>query len=136
MSSAEQAIERIEAAGGAVVLEGDRIRCRLPGEARELAEELRAHKDEALLVLKQRALIPPIPKGVRLIRWEPKPAPVILTRYEVVVEVKRFVEMTLVELKEALAGKRWLAGNWSIRELTDRLEQCGVVVEVAPKLKD
>lgn len=97
---------------------------------------MRAHKDEALLVPKQRALIPPISKGVRLIRWEPKPAPVILTRYEVVVEVKRFVEMALVELKEALAGKRWLAGNWSIRELTDRLEQCGVVVEVAPKLKD
>jgi hypothetical protein len=38
--------------------------------------------------------------------------------------------MTLLELKAALIGKRWLAGNRSVRELIERLEECGVVVEV------
>ena len=29
-----------------------------------------------------------------------------------------------------MAGKNWLAGNWSVRELVDRLEQVGVQVDV------
>jgi hypothetical protein len=54
-----------------------------------------------------------------------------LTQYAVVNDVARFIEMTLLELRSAIAGKRWLAGNWSVRELVDRLEQCGVVVKVS-----
>jgi len=71
-----------------------------------------------------------MPEGVRLINWEPKPAPVILTHYAVVTDVSRFIHITLLELKAALAGKRWQSGHWSVRELVDRLEECGVRVEV------
>jgi hypothetical protein len=74
--------------------------------------------------------VPPMPEGVRLINWEPKPAPVILTHYAVVTDVSRFIHITLLELKAALAGKRWQSGHWSVRELVDRLEECGVRVEV------
>ena len=38
--------------------------------------------------------------------------------------------MTLLELQAAMLSKRWLAGNRSVRELIERLKECGVVVEV------
>jgi len=130
MTSAETVVERIEVAGGVLALNGQRIRFRLPEDAADLLDELRAHKDEVLLLLRKREEIPVMPPGVRLMRWEPKPAPVLLTHYAVVTDVLRFISMTLLELKAALAGKRWQSGHWSVRELVDRLEQCGVLVEI------
>jgi hypothetical protein len=71
-----------------------------------------------------------IAPGVRLISSEPKKAPVKLTEHSVVTDVDRFIRMTLLELKAALAGQRWQSGHWSVRDLVDRLEQCGVRVEI------
>ena len=130
MTSAETVVERIEVAGGVLALNGQRIRFRLPEDAADLLDELRAHKDEVLLLLRKREEIPVMPPGVRLMRWEPKPAPVLLMHYAVVTDVLRFISMTLLELKAALAGKRWQSGHWSVRELVDRLEQCGVIVQI------
>ncbi|MGA7892072.1 MAG: hypothetical protein WCA49_02510 [Candidatus Sulfotelmatobacter sp.] len=48
----------------------------------------------------------------------------------IVSEVDKFVCATLRELRARLEGKDFLAGNWSLRELVDRLEQVGVVVSV------
>ena len=70
---------------------------------------------------------------MRLVDWEPKPAPVVLTRYSVVTDVNRFIRMTLLELKAALADKRWQSGHRSASELIDRLEQCGVRLEIEAK---
>lgn len=127
-------VSTVEAAGVAFRLDGDRVRVWYPDDERrtELAEQialLRAQRAEVAAYLRTRAVIPPMPSGVRLVRWEPKSAPVILTHYAVVTDVPRFISMTLLELRTALAGKRWLAGNWSVRELIDRLAQCGVLVE-------
>jgi hypothetical protein len=36
--------------------------------------------------------------------------------------------MTLQDLKATIAGKRFLAGNRTVRELVERLEECGVTV--------
>jgi len=127
---AENVIERIEGAGGMLVLNGDRIRCRVPEDVAHLVEDLRVHKDEILVLLKRREEIPTMPPGVRLVQWQPKLAPVILTHFAVVTDVSRFISMTLLELKAALSGKRWLAGHRTARELVDRLEQCGVLVEI------
>jgi len=55
---------------------------------------------------------------------------VLLTQYSVVTDALKFISTTLLELKAALAGKRWQSGHWSVRELTDRLEQCGVLVQI------
>jgi hypothetical protein len=74
--------------------------------------------------------IPAMPEGVRLVRWEPKPGHVLLKYYSVVTGLPRLISMTLLELKAALAGKRWQAGNRSVRELVDRLEQCCVHVRI------
>lgn len=130
MRSAEQAIERIEAAGGVLRVDGEHIRCNVPEDATDLLTDLRLHKSEVLTLLRERAAVPSMPKGVHLVRWEPKPAPIAITQVEIVTDVPRFVTMTLLELKAALRGKRWLAGNRSVRELIERLDECGVVVEL------
>jgi hypothetical protein len=127
---AEAIIEAVVNAGGQLTVADGRIRYRLPKDypAKEsILSGLREHKPEIIRAL---AVIPPMPEGVRLVSWRPKPAPVALVRVGIVVDVPRFVAMTLLELKAALAGKRWQSGHWSVRELVDRLEECGVRVEV------
>jgi hypothetical protein len=73
---------------------------------------------------------PEMPRGIRLVRWQLKEPPVILARCSVVNEVDKFARVTLKELGLALEGKNWLAGNWSVRELVNRLEQVGVIVKI------
>jgi len=131
MNVAESVVERIEGEGGALAVNGEQIRVRLPEDAAHLLQELRAHKDEVLSLLRRREEIPKMPPGVRLVLWEPKPAPVILTHYAVVTDVSRFISMALLELKAALEEKRWQAGHRNVRELVDRLEQCGVSLQVS-----
>jgi len=134
------AVSDIEAAGVAFLLDGEKVRVWYPDNERreELAGRialLRGQRTEVVAYLKDRSAIPPMPEGVRLVRWELKPAPIAVTRVEIVTDVSRFVTTTLLELKAALAGRRWLAGNRNVRELIERLEECGVVVEVdKPKL--
>jgi len=41
-----------------------------------------------------------------------------------------FVDAAILQLTARLEGKDFLAGNWSLRELVERLEQVGVAVEV------
>jgi hypothetical protein len=72
-----------------------------------------------------------MPEGVTLLRWEPLQPPVAITTWAVVNDVPRFVDVTLEQLRYALAGKHWHADNWSVRDLVERLEQCGVKVEVS-----
>lgn len=71
--------------------------------------------------------VPSMPPGITLIRWEPKPAPVILTRASVVTDVQSFVAATLQQLGRLLHSKAELC---RLRDLIDALEDCGVIVEV------
>jgi hypothetical protein len=129
------------AAGIALRLDGEKIHISCPDEERreELAVRiafLRTHKDQVLSLLRRREVIRLMPSGVRLVDWEPKPAPVTLTQFSVVTDVDRFIRMTLLELKAALAGKRWQASHWSVRDLVDRLEQCGVRLRIEEKCNE
>ena len=130
MTPAEQVIERIHAAGGILTIKGDRIVAEVFEDAAPLLDELRAVRDEAYRLLQQREVIPKMPPGVRLISWQPKEPPVVIEHCSVVTDTRLFAIRTLEQLAAALQGQRWLAGNWSVRQLVDRLEQCGVVVEV------
>jgi hypothetical protein len=130
VTTAEQLIEQVEGAGGVLAWNGERIHVRVPEVEAHLLDDLRAHREEVAILLRERQEVPLMPTGVRLVRWEPKPAPVVLTHYAVVTNVRRFVSMTLLELKAAIGGKRWRSGHWSVRDLIDRLEQCGVWVQV------
>jgi hypothetical protein len=71
-----------------------------------------------------------MPKGVRLLQWAPKGPPVAIGSWSVVTDVPQFIQTTLGQLQAAMAGENWLAGNWSVRELVDRLEQVGVKADV------
>jgi hypothetical protein len=72
-----------------------------------------------------------MPSGVRILEWKLLEPPVVLTEYSVVNDVDKFARCSLEQLGQALAGRSCLAGNWSVRELVERLEQVGVRVEVA-----
>lgn len=132
--TAAQVVENIEAMGGLLALDGERIRYEVPAAAAPLLNDLRDHRDAVIEFLRSRSVTPAMPEGVRLVKWEPKAPPVVLTRWSVVIDTPSFISSTLRELRAALAGKNWLAGTCSVRELTERLEQVGVLVELDQKI--
>jgi len=102
---------------------------------------LRFHKRAVIDLLETRRAIvpePELPQGVKLVRWVPKAAPIILTRWSVVTDCPNFIRATLVQLEAALRGKKWLAGNWTVRELLDRLEQvgCEIVLDAMTPIRE
>jgi hypothetical protein len=129
-------VAEAEAMGIELRLRDGRVKASFqPQMERELTPilaKLKANRKEVVEVLQLRAAPPPMPPGVRLVKWSLKPPPVILERWSVVTDVGLFARRTLEQLVFAQAGKNWFAGNWSIRELVDRLEAVGVVVEVEP----
>jgi len=151
--TAPELIQRVEAVGGVLSLNGDRLHYELPEDAAPILDVLRQCRDEVVRLLRGRegpqipgknrpdpyvvaleaaAQVgpPPMPPGVTLLQWAPLSPPVAIERWAVVTDVPRFAETTLSQLRAAISGKNWLAGNRSIRELVDRLEQVGVKVSV------
>jgi hypothetical protein len=150
--NAPELIQRIQAAGGVLTLTGDRIRYELPEDAAPMIEALRQYRDEVFGVLRDRersqrrrghadryvvalekatqSVPPPMPKGVRLLEWAPERPPVAIESWAVVNDVPQFIQASLRQLRAAMAGKNWLAGNRSVPELVDRLEQVGVKVSL------
>lgn len=132
MNVAEGVVERIEGMGGVLAVNGERIRARLPDDAAHLLEELRAHKDEVLSLLRRRKEIPPVPPGVRLILWSLRNPPIAIESCAVVTDTTLFARTTLEQLRVALENpKRWV--GWSVPQLVERLAQVGVVVEAGTK---
>jgi hypothetical protein len=143
--TAEELIETVEQAGGKLELNGDRVRYAMPPRAAHLVEVLRLQREEVRAILRQRhqqsqrpRSIPQalpdgltLPDGVRVASWQPKEPPVAITRCSVVTDIPRFIEATLRQLQHAVSGDTpFLAGNWSARELIERLEQVGVKLEL------
>jgi hypothetical protein len=90
-----EVVSKVEAAGVAFRLDGEKVRVRYPDNERreEFAGQialLRDQRAEVAAYLKARSAIPPMSEGVRPFRWEPKPAPIALTRVEIVTDVPRF----------------------------------------------
>ena len=102
----------------------------LPDSAVWLVTELKHHREELVGLLREEGTPPPMPAGVRLLKWELKNPPIAIIRMGIVSNVPKFVAATLLQLRARLEGKAFLAGNWSLRELVDRLEQVGVAVEI------
>jgi hypothetical protein len=109
--NALQLIQRIEDLGGVLRLNGDRVRYELPEDAETLLPELRRLRDDVRAFLKERWSIPPLPNRVLVVDWHPKQPPVALTQFSIVGNVQSFILASLGDLKAALAGKEWLAGN-------------------------
>jgi hypothetical protein len=118
-------IVRVSAAGGQLWLEDGKVRARLPESLRPMLDALRAHRSEIAELLAQR---PAMPAGVRLIRWEPKAAPVRLSEWSTVTDVDLFMRSTLMQLEAALEGLTWQSGNWGLCGLLERLAAVGCIV--------
>jgi hypothetical protein len=132
MSSAEQVIRNIEAVGGVLSIHGDRLRCRLPEQASAMLEALRAKRDEVLSILRQRGDAPPMPRGVKLVRWELKDPPILVESSAVVIDPSLFARTTIDQLRSAIENpKRWV--GWSVPQLVERLALVGVLVVLERK---
>jgi hypothetical protein len=66
-----------------------------------------------------------LPRGVRLLEWDLKPAPVAIDRCSAVIDPPQFVTHVLEELRIALEFPRHQVG-WTVRELVEQLETVGV----------
>jgi hypothetical protein len=128
--NAPEVLEAVQNVGGSLTLHGERIRYALPDSAQWLVTELKQHREELIGLLREGGTPPPMPPGVRLLKWEPKEPPVMIVRMGIVSNVDNFVAATLLQLQARLEGKDFLAGNWSLRELVDRLDQVGVAVKI------
>jgi hypothetical protein len=128
--TAIELMRAVEKAGGALEVKGDQIKYTIPKRDIWLVRELKQNREELIELLTGRRIPPLMPPGVRLVKWEPKDPPIAIVRLGVVTEVHKFIGATLRELRARLEGKNFLAGNWSLRELVDRLEQVGVQVQV------
>jgi hypothetical protein len=128
--NAPEILEAVENVGGSLKLNGERIQYVLPDSAVWLVPELKRNREELIGLLREVRTPPQMPPGVRLLKWEPKTPPVVIVRMGIVSNVDKFIDATLRELRARLEGKDFLAGNWSLRELVDRLEQVGVKVTV------
>jgi hypothetical protein len=131
-------VAEVEAAGAAFRLDGEKVRVLYPDEQRrrELAEQiamLRAQRSEVAAYLKARSAIPPMPKGVRLVRWEPKAAPVAIDVCSVVVDVPKFIESELRALDSRLNNPWTIHGGFTVPQMLDRMAQAGAVVALESK---
>jgi hypothetical protein len=125
MNSVPELIQAVESLGGRFMVDGSRLGIVPATAAAPLIDELRRYKVEIVELLAQR---PPMPTGVRLIHWEPKATPVRLSECSTVTDIDGFIRTTLIQLEAALEGKSWLAGNWGLAGLLERLAAVGCVV--------
>ncbi len=70
-----------------------------------------------------------MPKGVRLIRWEPKAAPVAIDVCSLVMDVPMFMESELRELDSRLNNPWTIHGGFTVPQMLDWLAQAVLEVE-------
>ena len=131
-------VSEIEAAGATFRLEGEKVRVSFPDDERrkELAKQiglLRAHRTEVAAYLKTRTAVPRMPKGVRLIRWESKAAPVAIDVCSVVLDVPMFIKSELRALDSRLNNPWAIHGGFTVAQMLNRLAQAGLEVELDTK---
>ena len=101
-------LDRLAALGCGVRIEGERLKVSGPElpEVAALIPELRAHREEAMLVIRELQSAPPtleeiqamLPKGVCVLRYEPKAPPFAVAPVSVVTDVGRFFRSYVKDL--------------------------------------
>lgn len=134
MTATAELVREAEAIGMRLTLDGGDVRVTGPaGLPRKAAEPLMTHlrerRDEVAKLLRLRASAPPIPAGVRLIRWALLPPPIGLDVCSIVTEPERFAAAEIGILAAKLQNPRRWTG-WTVVQHIERLRQVGVIVEV------
>jgi hypothetical protein len=129
-----ETVNLVETAGATFRLDGEGVRVWYPDEEHRagLAGQvafLRSRREEVTAFLRARVVVPVMPRGVRLLKWNLKRPPVAIETCAVVTDTARFAQTTLGQLRIALAHpKRWV--GWSVPQLVDRLAQVGIQVSL------
>ncbi len=126
MSLTQAILDEMSQRGVTARVDGATLRLK-PREALDddLLARIKEHKPEIIRAL---AAIPPMPEGVRLVNWEPKPAPVAIDVCSVVVDVPKFVQGELRALDSRLNNPWTIHGGFTVPQILDRLRQVGVEV--------
>ena len=138
------AIEEFESKGGALVCEGESISVTYPPDRKHELEPilatLRATRQRvAGLVRELRQGVaaapqcPPLPAGVKLVRYEPKKAPVAVAPVTIVIDVRKFIETHLAELDARLHHPVQIRAGGSVQEILAKLAEVGLELELRIK---
>jgi hypothetical protein len=99
-------------------------------ETRNDAQEARVIEKTQIPPVSKVPEVPLMPNGVRLIRWEPRQAPVAIDVCSVVVDVPKFIKSELGALDSRLNNPWTIHGGFTVPQMLDRLAQVGVLVRL------
>ena len=135
---AQEVIEAVEASGGRLALSGEKLAYELPATAADLVGILRQHKAEIAEILRERQAAlgsvvlpgcPPLPPGVRLLRYAPKTPPVAIQPCSIVTDVNKFIRAYLRDLEWRLAHPKTYACA-PLPEILAKLAEVGVELDI------
>jgi len=76
------------------------------------------------------AVCPPLPKGVRLVRYRPKEAPVFVAPISIVADVGKFIRVYLEELDAQLNHPIQIRAGGSVFEIVAKLAEVGLELAI------
>ena len=79
---------------------------------------------------------PPLPKGVRLVRYEPRTPPVGIRLVSVVTDVDKFIRHYLEELDARLHNPVQIRGGGSVFEILSKLAEGGLELAIDGPQRD
>ena len=133
MTPTPDVLTELRRRGVTVAVDGNTL-CLRPKRALDdgLLARVREHKEEILRELTPQGAddLPKLPKGVRLVHYEPKQPPVMIESHAVVTDVQKFIETGLRELDARLHAPVQIRGGFGVFTILDWLAQCGVELEI------
>ena len=79
---------------------------------------------------------PPLPKGVRLVRYEPRTPPVAIRPVSVVTDVNKFIRHYLEELDARLHSPVQIRAGGSVFEILSKLAEAGLELAIEGPQRD
>src|ERR1700736_6417705 len=105
--TAIELLNAVENVGGSLVLNGGQIKYTIPKRATWLISELKQNREAVIGLLREGKTPPPMPPGVRLLKWDPKDPPVAIVHMGIVNNVDKFIGATVRQLRARLEGKNF-----------------------------
>jgi hypothetical protein len=135
-----EALDRVEAMGGTITLNGDKVSLTLPNgpESESVAEVIRQDRDAVAAMLRERAAKPPtlaeveaaLPGGAAIARYEPKKEwPLMVRECAIVTDINSFIRAYLRDLKERLENPESKIGP-SAKTCLEKLHDVGLELRI------